>query len=62
MSAEASWPPPGCPPLEWPENLDGERRYEWYRAVVDAYALLWAGHVKQARIEPVVEEEIVALE
>lgn len=62
MSTEASWPPPNCPPLEWPESLSGARRYEWYRAVVEAYGLLWHGHPRQARIEPVSEEEIVALE
>lgn len=62
MSAEATWPPPNCPPLEWPENLDGPRRYEWYTAVVEAYSLLWKGHVREARAEPVAEDEIVRLE
>lgn len=62
MSADATWPPPNCPPLEWPENLDGPRRYEWYGATIEAFALLWKGHVTEARVEPVAEEEIVRLE
>ncbi len=60
--ADASWPPPNCPPLEWPESLDAPRRHEWYAATIEAYSLLWKGHVKQARVEPVAEEEIVRLE
>jgi hypothetical protein len=62
MSTDASWPPPNCPPLEWPESLAGPRRYEWYAAVVEAFALLWKGHVTEARVAPVPEEEIVRLE
>jgi hypothetical protein len=62
MSADATWPPPNCPPLEWPENLDAPRRYEWYASTIEAYSLLWQGHVTQARVDPVAEEEIVRLE
>jgi hypothetical protein len=62
MSTEASWPPPSCPPLEWPESLAGPRRYEWYASVIEAFALLWKGHVMEARVAPVPEEEIVSLE
>ncbi len=62
MGADASWPPPNCPPLEWPENLDGPRRYEWYAATIEAFALLWKGHVTEARVEPAGEQEIVRLE
>jgi hypothetical protein len=36
-----SWPPEGCPPLEWPDLPDQDTRFRWYLSVIQAYSLLW---------------------
>lgn len=56
------WPPADCPSLAWPALADQADRLAWYRAVITAYALLWEGHVTQARFAPVTEQELAALE
>jgi hypothetical protein len=50
------------PPLEWPSLLDSETRKAWYLAVIPAYAALWEGHVNQAKLAPISEDAIQALE
>ncbi|MET1076917.1 MAG: SMI1/KNR4 family protein [Pseudomonas sp.] len=65
MSTELSdtpWPPAGCPPLAWPELPNPETRLAWYRAVIDAYGLLWEGHVSAPKLAPVDEASLAALE
>lgn len=57
-----SWPPAHCPPLAWPALSDDIERLAWYRAVIDAYAALWEGHAAQAKLAPVREDDLCALE
>lgn len=56
------WPPANCPPLAWPVLASEAERLAWYRAVVEAYLLLWAGHPSQVKLAPVTEEALSALE
>ncbi len=44
VNIDTQWPPPGCPPLEWPVLTSSSERIAWYRSVIQAYAALWEGH------------------
>jgi hypothetical protein len=57
-----AWPPPGCPPLEWPELPTHADRLAWYRAVITAYGALWEGHATQPQLAPVGDSDVLALE
>ncbi len=61
-SAGEVWPPPGCPPLAWPDLTDGAQRLVWYRAVIVAYAALWEGHVSAPVLRPATDASLDALE
>ena len=62
IDSHEEWPPQGCPVLAWPRLPNQPARLNWYREVIAAYAALWAGHVSQARLEPVSEAALNELE
>lgn len=59
---DEQWPPPGCPPLEWPVLTSISERITWYRSVIQAYAALWEGHPSAPVIAPVSPSALNELE
>jgi hypothetical protein len=50
------------PRLEWPSLPDSGARSAWYSAVIAAYAALWEGHAREAKLAPVAGTAMAALE
>ncbi|MBZ5790871.1 SMI1/KNR4 family protein [Burkholderia contaminans] len=46
------------PPLEWPSLPDEAARLAWFRAVIEAYADLWAGHVTMPKLTPATQDAV----
>ncbi|WEK09047.1 MAG: SMI1/KNR4 family protein [Candidatus Pseudomonas colombiensis] len=53
-----TWPPADCPPLAWPHLPDQAARFDWYRAVINAYGALWSGHASAPQLKPASPAEL----
>lgn len=53
---------PSVPPLEWPSLKDDAARLTWFRAVIEAYADLWSGHVSMPKSTPATQEAVTEAE